>query len=447
VFEKKIKFIAKANLVHGNTYDYSKVEYINYTTKVSIICPLHGIFVQAPDKHIYGKTGCPKCAGKYQTLESFIEKASKIHNNMYDYALVDYKNAHTKVIIICPIHGKFQQTPANHTLGENNCPACSEEKRIQQRTLDVETFVERSNIIHNNKYDYKLVDYKNSTTGVIIICPIHGNFSQLPDTHTHGKAGCPKCAGKNQTTEDFIEKANIIHNNKYDYAKSIYIDACTKLTITCDKHGDFQQSPNNHIAHQTGCKRCSFDNKKQTTEDFIEKANIIHNNKYDYSLVDYITTSTKVKIICQSHGIFLQSPTHHVSSKHGCPMCPQRHSKNSITWLNALATVHGIHIQHGENGGEYSIPNTLYHADGYCAETKTIYEFHGDYWHGNPQIYKPEVWNKVMEKTMGQRYQETIIRENEIKALGYNLVVMWEYDYNKSQKLLKRSARINTKHN
>ncbi len=89
-----------------------------------------------------------------------------------------------------------------------------------------------------------------------------------------------------------------------------------------------------------------------------------------------------------------------------------------------------IHIQHALNGGEYSIPNTPYHADGYCAETNTIYEFYGDYWHGNPDVFESDVYSKSQRKTMGEIYKNTITRENKIKALGYNIITIWEKDYN-----------------
>jgi hypothetical protein len=95
-------------------------------------------------------------------------------------------------------------------------------------------------------------------------------------------------------------------------------------------------------------------------------------------------------------------------------------------------------IQHALNGGEYQIPGTRYKADGYCQETNTIYEFHGDYWHGNPEIYPPTVSNVIVGKTMGELYEYTIKREEEIKSLCYNLVVMWENKWNLQQKELNK---------
>ncbi len=116
--------------------------------------------------------------------------------------------------------------------------------------------------------------------------------------------------------------------------------------------------------------------------------------------------------------------THEIAIKH-----TYGQSHKCLKWIENIASVEDIHIQHAGNGGEYGIPSTPYHADGYCAETNTIYEFHGDYWHGNPKIYDSKYTNKVVNIPMGELYQKTINRENKIKELGYNLVVMWESDF------------------
>ena len=122
------EIIAKAKLVHGDKYDYSKVDYVKDYIKVCIICPEHGEFWQRPHAHLQGQ-GCPKCKSKKQTCttDEFIAKAKKIHGDKYDYSKVDYSNAHTKVCIICPNHGEFWQTPNNHLRG-HGCPKCKRNK-------------------------------------------------------------------------------------------------------------------------------------------------------------------------------------------------------------------------------------------------------------------------------------------------------------------------------
>ena len=145
-------FIEDAIKVHGNKYDYSLVEYINTRTKVKIICKKHGVFEQSPYVHLTG-SGCKKCISRKYTLNEFLEKCNKIHNNKYDYSLVDYKFNNTKVKIICPIHGVFEQNP-NHHLNGHSCKRCNCKNFNTKNNWTNEIFIEKSNIVHNNKYDY-----------------------------------------------------------------------------------------------------------------------------------------------------------------------------------------------------------------------------------------------------------------------------------------------------
>ncbi len=122
------EFLNKANKVHNGIYDYSLVDYVNYHTNIEIICSEHGIFEQNPINHLVGKTKCPKCVGGVKhSLNDFINKSKKCHGDKYDYSLVEYKNARTKVKIICPEHKIFEQVPQHHTNGVG-CPSCCESK-------------------------------------------------------------------------------------------------------------------------------------------------------------------------------------------------------------------------------------------------------------------------------------------------------------------------------
>jgi hypothetical protein len=128
------------------------------------------------------------------------------------------------------------------------------------------------------------------------------------------------------TTEDFIEKAKSIHNDKYDYSKSVFLTTRSKIKITCKYHGDFNQKVSNHL-NGNGCKKCHFDNRKQN---FIENAKSVHGDKYDYSLVKYEHNESKVKIICPSHGVFEQTAYHHINRKQGCKICKSSIGENII---------------------------------------------------------------------------------------------------------------------
>ncbi len=213
----KEQFIEKAIKIHDNKYDYSLVNYINSKIKVKIICPIHGVFEQIPNSHINKKYGCPKCSGiAKQTTDEFIQKAVNIHDNKYDYSLVNYVNNETKVKIICPIHGVFKKTPTSHINKKNGCPDCSIYKKKTNND-----FIEQSIKIHGNKYDYSLVNYKNNNTKVKIICPIHGIFEQITYNHMSGQ-GCPYC--KESHGEKEILK--ILEDNKIIFERQKTFKEC-----------------------------------------------------------------------------------------------------------------------------------------------------------------------------------------------------------------------------
>jgi hypothetical protein len=246
------KFIEKSIKIHGDKYDYFLVNYKNNKTKVKIICPIHGVFEQTPNKHL-SKHGCSKCNKKYKpTTKEFIEKSIKIHGDKYDYSLVNYKNNKTKVKIICPIHGVFEQTPSNHINMGQKCPKCS------KNVPTTKDFVEKSIKIHGDKYDYSLVNYKNSKTKVKIICPIHGVFEQTPYAHVDKKQSCPICYNQQMFDNNvtFIKKSISIHDNKYNYSLVNYKNSKIKVKIICPIHGVFEQIPNDHMNYTQAKDLC-----------------------------------------------------------------------------------------------------------------------------------------------------------------------------------------------
>ena len=263
-------FIKRAVEVHGDKYDYSKVEYFGIYAKVCIICPEHGEFWQTPNGHLNNKRGCPKCGYKEVwgkrgriTTEEFIKRAKEVHGNKYDYSKVEYKSSRTKVCIICPEHGEFWQTPMKH-LSRQGCPKCGLKKIWNKRgRTSIEQYVKEAQKIHGDKYDYSKVDFKRKNSKVCIICPEHGEFWQTLNKHINSKQGCPKCVGKNKTTEDFIEEARKVHGDKYDYSKIQYKRSNIKVCIIChevdkdgNEHGEFWQTPSNHLWGKT-CPKCA----------------------------------------------------------------------------------------------------------------------------------------------------------------------------------------------
>ena len=257
----------------------------------------------------------------------FIRKARLVHGNKYDYRFIKYINNKERICILCLEHGEFWQIPNNHLSG-SGCTKCRDEK-TRQLLLSTDTeFISKSNILHKNKYDYSKVVYRGNKQKVCIICPEHGEFWQTPNHHLDGE-GCPKCgidtrANKNKKEfNEFVTISNQIHENKYSYSETDFVDNSTKTKIICPEHGEFWQLPVNHLRGQ-GCPKCgiikSHSNTTYTNSIFIELANSTHKNKYDYSKVSYINSQTPVCIICPKHGEFWQKPNTHIRGS-GCPIC------------------------------------------------------------------------------------------------------------------------------
>ena len=413
------EFIEDAKKIHGNRYDYSLVKYINCKAPVKIICLLHGIFESRPNNHLNG-SNCAKCSRRTKSNEEFIEEAKKIHGNKYDYSLVVYINTRTRIKIICSIHGIFEMQPNSHLQGQN-CAKCS------KKAKSTEEFITDAKKIHGEKYDYSLVIYINAHTRIKIICQIHGIFECIPNDHLSGK-NCAKCIGnKVKSTEKFITEAQEIHGDKYDYSLVDYINNHTPIKIICQHCGIYEQMPFVHLKG-SNCSFCAG-RKRKTVEQFIEEAKKIHGDKYDYSNIIYINDRTPVKICCPLHGIFEKAPGHHLRNEQGCQKCSKTNfSKKQISWLNDIAETNNIYIQHAMNEGEFRIGN--YKVDGFHKESKTVYEFYGCYFHGCFQCYKGNQMNELIGRLMNELFEQTKKRESDIIAAGYQIVSIWEHDWN-----------------
>jgi hypothetical protein len=217
------EFIKKANIKHNNEYDYSVVEYIYNKIKIKIICRIHGIFEQRPNDHLT-KHGCPECAIIKRTnirkkpKDKFIADANLVHSNKYDYSQTKYINNKTLVEIICHDHGKFNQRPNCHLNGAG-CPKCGMEKLIKSISLTQDEFIKRAEEKHLHKYDYTNTKYCGARNKIRIICPKHGEFTQLPYDHLNG-SGCKKCVESSgeRTIRNFLEKnhINYIYEKLFD---------------------------------------------------------------------------------------------------------------------------------------------------------------------------------------------------------------------------------------
>lgn len=320
--------INKCKSVHGDKYDYSKVNYIDNKTKICIVCPEHGEFWQHYYNHIKG-CGCPSCGGnKRVTTKEYVSTLIKRYgNDNISFEKVNYVNNHTPITLVCKEHGDWSIYPSS-LKDKCECPECQKARLHDTLSMDTDDFIEKAKEIHHGKYNYSKVEYVNCNTKVCIVCPEHGEFWQTPSTHY--KSGCPKCATMEgwdkrgrMTSEKMIQKFTEVHKDKYDYSKVQYVSPKEKVCIICPEHGEFWQLPYAHL-NGNGCPKCGLIERSKkfsmSTEEFINRSNIVHKNSFDYSKTKYVKSDVKVEIICKKHGAFFQNPMSHLKGV-GCPMC------------------------------------------------------------------------------------------------------------------------------
>jgi very-short-patch-repair endonuclease len=362
---------------------------------------------------------------KKLNTKEFIEKGKKIHGNFYNYSLSNYIGSLDKIKIICRIHGEFEIRASSHIRG-SGCSLCN----IEKRKSNTNEFVEKAKKVHSDKYDYSLVNYETAHIKIQIVCKKHGFFYQTPHNHLHGK-GCPNCSkSKKLTQSEFIEKAKKVHGDKYDYSLVNYINNNTKVKIICKKHGIFYQNPNNHISkhNENGCPKC-FGTIKSNTKEFIKKSKKIHDDKYDYSLVNYINNNTKVKIICKKHGIFYQKPSKHLIGQ-GCSKCNFSRGELKIEkYLVENNIIFESQKRFKKCKNKQQLP-----FDFYLPISKICIEFDGE------QHFKPvEYWGG--ENTYKKRKINDNIKNNYCKENKIELIRIKYNDYNNIERILNTNLR------
>lgn len=192
-----------------------------------------------------------------------------------------------------------------------------------------DVFIMRSIDVHGHKYLYDKTVYSSALGKLTITCRLHGDFEQTASKHISGGQGCPICANNRvKTTDQFIIDAIRVHGNEYSYKDTKYVNDSSQVVITCRYHGNFSQKATNHLQGK-GCMKC-YGNETKSLEQFITEAVEVHGPRYSYDKVIYINKSTKVEIICYTHGPFLQTPGHHINSGNGCPLCNEKDPSNIV---------------------------------------------------------------------------------------------------------------------
>ena len=381
------------------------------------------------------------------TTEVFISRAKQIHCDntgypLYEYTRSVYVKSSQKLIITCKIHGDFEQTPSQHING-NRCGKCNGKGRSLNdfKLMSQKKFGE-------DMFDYSKAIFVNMHTRLTLICKKGHEFNTEPEVHLRegSLGGCVDCAKslckerKSYTQQEWIELASNKHNKLYNYEKVKYISSQKNITIICPLHGDFEQTPASHL-RGAGCNKCAINKKIKIRlykkDDFVkifEECSIVHSNKYTYSNIFRKNGYLFIEIICKKHGTFSQRYDHHKRG-HGCFKCIINYSKPQVEWLNYLS-VTSDYIQHAQNEGEFQIPTTNMYADGYEPTKNNIYEFQGDFWHGNPAVFNGDEINPRTGTTYLSLYKKTKNKIEKLKGLGYNVYEMWESDWEKGKKAI-----------
>ena len=372
-------FIEEANKIHNNFYKYDKFVYSGKSRVGIITCPKHGDFLQSPSDHLRGH-GCLKCYREKQSYskEKFISMVKDKNPNI-DYDKLVYDTYKTKATFYCELHGEFIQKPIDHYKSDTPCPICKKMKLGATLSKGLESFLEQAKAVHGDKYDYSESEYVNSYTKIKIKCKIHGDFYQRAGAHLEGH-GCPKCGKSscNKDTETFIKQLKAYRGNEFTYDKVKYVNATTKVIVTCPIHGDKEASPV-HLLLRKGPFKCPECLQKNKQENFIERAKAIHGDKYDYSKTLYVKNRERLEIICPVHGSFWQTPNNHLGG-YGCGLCGNRSTGEAkITKFLKESNIKYI--------TEYTFPNYGYRYDFYLPDFNILIEYHGEQ-HYDDKFYR-----------------------------------------------------------
>lgn len=322
------EFESLCNKVHENKYDYSKVVYKRMDEEIEIVCKVHGSFFLKARDHYHQGHGCVQCYMEKVRLANLKSHEDQILNKFGGHITIKDSTGFTKlrdrITFNCSIHGDYESQVASvKSSPVGNCNGCKTE-------LAGKEFIEKSTLVHDGKYKYNLKDYVSSRALMKIYCTLHEEpFMQRPSAHAQGQ-GCPLCgdADRKETSskdnEVFIAEANVVHDNKYDYSKTLYTIAHNNIMVTCKVHGDFNILANNHI-HGAGCQKCSKESYTYNNEKFIEESKRLYPERIDYSKTSFIDRFTKVTMKCIDHNHdFHIKPIQHLgnSSGHfGCEHC------------------------------------------------------------------------------------------------------------------------------
>lgn len=300
--------------------------------------------------------------------------------------------------------------------------------------MTFQEFTKKATIVHNNQYTYQFIDNFSLNKKIAIFCKQHGCFYQTAKIHLYRKTGCRKCFDeKNKqrlksTTNEFIQKAVKRHGNLYDYSLVQYQTAKTPVIIVCKKHGNFLQTPNDHLSGY-GCPSCGVqkrsEKRKITTEQFISKSCLIHGSLYSYEKTNYIDNKTYVEIICKKHGSFFQTPNSHLNGN-GCPKCKLSKGELSILkWLEAnnIFYFSQFHI--------FQYPKIVF--DFYIPSKRLFIEFDGEQHYQVNRLFHKNDINNLLKQQQRDYIKQQFVNDSNQKMLK----IKW-FEIKQIPKILQR---------
>jgi hypothetical protein len=271
-------FIINSQARFGNKFSYEKTVYIDRFSELVVTCDVHDDIILTPEQHRWSKHGCPKCdyeiprAKKKQVV---LDKARRIHGDLYDYSRVVFTNTSDKVEIGCSAHGSFWQSLYDHVNKRNRCPHCANAPDTFAE------FVSKARKVHGDRYSYCEDSYQTTASIITISCSKHGEFPQRAASHLSGSK-CKKCHVEEMrlSAEEFALNAKEIHRDRYDYSRVVYRGNKFKVEIICSKHGSFWQKPNAHVSSKNGCQLCAESHGEKAVEAVLKKYGINHVREY-----------------------------------------------------------------------------------------------------------------------------------------------------------------------
>jgi len=406
----KRDIITEFRNIHGDKYVYFFDEYINNKQRIKIECKNGHQFEMDVLSHLKGY-GCQYCSGRKKSKLDIIKKLNEVHQNFYDYSKVEWVKKTDKVIIICPEHGEFTQELRVHEKG-HKCPKCSD--RYVKSDND---FI---GVLKNSNPDiiFSLTKYVNKNTKSTFICKRHGVIERYPHSiRNSNNIICLKCLYEKEGRDNFIRKSINKYGNRYDYSLVEYVDNITPVKIIDTKSKRiFEQRPGGHLK---SIPHNLYWSEKVNTDKFIQQAGIVHNKIYNYDESIYIGSKKNLKIKCDLHGPFEQTPNNHLKGT-GCPKCNRFNLKQDsvFNFIKNDLDISNVILNDRQVLGSKEL-------DIFLPDFNLAIEFNGLYWHS--EVY--------LEKNYHQNKSRDCLSKN------INLLHIWEDDWDKKEEICKSIIR------